>query len=428
MSTDIIARGMAAAQARSAGTQALVSAVRANAFFPQPSYRTAANDVATVTVPAAGAVSAINGAAASSANVSITATNKFSWLCGTADKDVNLTYYARGAWYGAGRSYAYAAYEFVHTGTTFEVTMLCSTLQAGTNFRVLVGDRIAGTAAVTADGNWRQVKVTFPASATRRVRIEVAGGRHKGLNVSNANEVSGSNRNYPLVTLLGDSFPEGTGSTQHWDGEGISMLRMLGMNPANASVGGTGLLNPGLGGRVNWQDTNRLADLALNGWTDQITNAAPVPAMGVVMMSVNDVGLASTFWPGSSSLQEGVNKALWALIDHWTAQRPGKPLAVFGPTATTSISPSLDLFRIRDAGQEACAGAAGANVWFVDRLAPGPVLRSGIYSTATDQASLYTLGTSVAPTDPTHPNPAGHNLDALWMAQQLRRLILTELA
>lgn len=427
MSTDIIARGMAAAQARSPGTQALVSAVRANGFFPQPSYRTLANDVATITVPAGAAVSAINGAAASSANAAITATNRFNWLCGSADKDVNQTYYARGAWYGASRSYAYTAYEFVHTGTTFEVTMLCSTLQAGTNFRVLVNDRIAGTAAVPGDGAWRQVKVTFPASATRRVRIEVAGGRHKGLNASNANEVSGTGRSYPLVTLVGDSFPEGTGSNL-FDGEGIAMLRMLGMNPANASVGGTGLLNPGSGGRVNWQNANRLADLALNGWTDQITNAAAVPAMGVVMMSLNDVGLASTFWPGSASLQEGVNKALWVLIDHWTAQRPGRPLVVFGPTNPGSNSPPLDLFRIRDAGQEACAGAASANVWFIDRFAPGPVLRSGIYSTATDQASLYTLGTSVTPTDPTHPNQAGHTLDALWMAQQLRRLILTELA
>lgn len=427
MSTDFIARGMSAAQARSPGTQALVSAVRANGFFPQPSYRTLANDVATIAVPAASAVSAINGAAASSANASITATNRFNWLCGSADKDINQTYYARGAWYGASRSYAYTAYEFVHTGTTFEVTMLCSTLQTGTNFRVLVNDRIAGTAAVPGDGAWRQVKVTFPASATRRVRIEVAGGRHKGLNVSNANEVSGTGRSYPLVTLVGDSFPEGTGSNL-FDGEGIAMLRMLGMNPANASVGGTGLLNPGSGGRVNWQNANRLADLALNGWTDQITNAAAVPAMGVVMMSLNDVGLASSFWPGSASLQEGVNKALWVLIDHWTAQRPGRPLVVFGPTNPGSNSPPLDLFRIRDAGQEACAGAASANVWFIDRFAPGPVLRSGIFSTATDQASLYTLGTSVTPTDPTHPNQAGHTLDALWMAQQLRRLILTELA
>ncbi|MBX9643883.1 MAG: SGNH/GDSL hydrolase family protein [Novosphingobium sp.] len=426
MSTDFIARGMSAAQARSPGTQALVRAVRANGLFPQPIHRTPAGDVATITVPAAGAVSTINGAAASSANVSVTNSSRITWLCGAADKDVNQTYFARGAWYGSNRSYAYTAYEFVHTGTQFEVTMLCATLQTGTNFRVLVNGRVAGTAAVPGEGSWRQVKVTFPGSATRRIRIEVCGGRHMGLNVANANEVSGSGRSYPLATLIGDSFTEGTGAVQ-WDGEGIATLRALGLNPANASVGGTGLLNPGSGGRVNWQNPNRLADLALNGWTDQITGTPPAPALGVIMMSINDVGLASTFWPGSSSLQEGVNKALWVLIDHWAAQCPGRPLVVFGPTATTSNSPALDLFRLRDAGQEACWGAAPANVWFIDRLAPGPVLRSGIFSNTADQASLYTLGTSVTPTDPTHPNQAGHTLDALWMAQQLRRLILTEL-
>lgn len=422
MSTDIIARGMAAAQARSQGTQTLISAIRNNAFFPQPSYRCPANDLATITVPAAGALSTINGVAASTANVSLGNPAKLTWLSGSANKGINADYFARGAWYAGNRSWAYVAYEFMHTGTQFEVTMACHTLQAGTNFRVLVGDRIAGTASITTDGAWRQIKVAFPISATRRVRIEVCGAGHKGLNVASTNEVTASPRNYPLVTLVGDSFPEGTGATQ-WDGEGIATIRNLGMNPANASVGGTGLLNPGTGGRVNWQDPNRLADLALNGWTDQISLTTPTVSMGVVMMSIND-NVASPMWGGAATLQEAVNKAMWALIDHWTAQRPGKPLVVFGPTYPGSTSIPLELFRIRDAGQEACAAALGSNVWFVDRFAPGPILRSGTSTTATDQAFNYTLGAG----DPTHPNPAGHNLDSLWMTRELRRLILTEFA
>jgi hypothetical protein len=39
-------------------------------------------------------------------------------------------------------------------------------------------------------------------------------------------------------------------------------------------------------------------------------------------------------------------------------------------------------------------------------------------------ASLYGFG----PADGTHPGQAGHNLDALWMARQLRSLILDEFA
>lgn len=488
MSTDVIARGMAAAQARSPGTAALISALRNNALFPQPAYRNQANDVATISVGAANVASTINAASFGSANILLTNTAKLTWVGGTTDTDANLTYFARGAWYGVGRTFAYNAIEFSHTGTQFELTLLASTLVAGVNFRVLVGGRIAGTAAITTDANWHYVKVAFPISATRRIRLEMCGGRPKGLNVTATSEVASSGRNYPLVTLIGDSFPEGTGANQHYDGEGIATLRSLGFNPANASVGGTGLLNPGTGGRVNWQDSNRLADLALNGWTDAISGTAPVPAMGVIMMSINDT-VASSLWGGAASLQEAVNKALWTLIDHWNTQRPGRPLVVFGPTWPGG-DPTLDIYRLRDAGQEACFGAAGSNVWFLDRFGPATLSRTGantfissagtttsgstsitaIASTAgwsvgagiegagipngarvltivsataisidtpatatgtavgltirNTQASLYGLN----PADPTHPGPAGHNLDTLLMARDLRRLILTEFA
>lgn len=486
MSIDIIARGLAAAQARSANTSALVKAVRNNAFFPQPAFRCPTGDVATITVPAANAVSVINAGAATAANVPVTNTAKITWLCGTADKDVNVTYSARGGWYAGGRANNYTSYEFQHTGTQLEVQILCSAVSPGTsNFRVLVNDRVAGTASVPNDGGNRLVRVVFPSSATRRVRIELAGGRHRGLNLASVNEVVNTGRNYPLVTLIGDSFPEGTGANPY-DGEGISTLRAIGCNPASAGVGATGILNPGSGGKVNWQDANRLADLALNGWTDQITNAPVTPAMGVIMMSLNDIGLGSTLWNGAATLQEAVTKGVWTMVDHWQAQRPGKPLVVFGPT-WTSESPILDIFRLRDAGQEACHGA-GPNVWFLDRLGPGTRLRRGtrsvtattgattlaskiitglgstanltIYSaisgagipagarvmtidsatqvtidincTATaagvaitfqnDQTAIYT------DTDGVHPNQAGHNLDSLWMARELRSLILSELS
>lgn len=486
MSTDIIARGLAAAQARSANSVALARAVRANAFFPQPGYRCPANDVATITVPAAGAVSAITGGAATSTNVPVTNTAKITWLCGSADKDVNVTYSARGGWYAGARANNYTAYEFLHTGTQFEVQVLCSGITPNAaNFRVLVGDRVAGTGSVPADGGNRLVRVQFPVSATRRVRIELCGGRHRGLNVASVNEVAGTGRSYPTVTVIGDSFAEGTGAVPY-DGEAISAIRAIGCNPAAAGVGGTGILNPGTGGKVNWQDANRLSDLSLSGWTDQITNAAVTPAMAVIMMSINDGGLASTLWNGAATLQEGVTRGLWTMIDHWQTQRPGKPLVVFGPTWPNE-NPTLDIFRIRDAGQEACHGA-GSNVWFLDRLGPSPRLRRGSRSvTATtgattsgskiitglasttgvgpysaisgsgipagarvmtvDSATQVTIDINCTATaagvaitfqndqtaiysdpDATHPNPAGHNLDALWMARELRSLILTEFA
>lgn len=468
-------------------TVALRAAVRANGFFPQPVTRIAANDVATITVGASGAVSAINGASYGQANVAVTNTAKISWLGGAANIDSNLEYFPRGAWYVSDRSSTYTSFEFQHTGTQFEVSMTSTAMNSGVNFRVIVGDKIAGTGTVTADGGFYYVKVAFPTSATRRVRIEMAGGRTKGLQVALVTEVTGTGRTYPLVTLIGDSFVEGTGSFPYYDGEGASMLRACGFNPANAGVGGTGLMNPGSGGKVNWQDANRLSDLALNGFTDAITGVAAAPFMGVIMASINDFGLGSAFWNGAATYQDAVNKALWVLIDHWNTQRPGKPLVVFGPT-NPSGNADLDLFRMRDAVQEACMGASGSNVWFIDRLAPGPILRSGtldrtvttgntnsnttlnglasttgvvvgssIYgtgiptgtrvvsidssvsitmsnaATSTVAALAVTFGNSQTAiyttlSDPTHPNQQGHNLDAVWAARQLRSLILSEFA
>jgi hypothetical protein len=42
----------------------------------------------------------------------------------------------------------------------------------------------------------------------------------------------------------------------------------------------------------------------------------------------------------------------------------------------------------------------------------------------TTQAAHYGAG----PFDSAHPGQAGHSLDALWMARELRRLILSEFA
>ena len=351
---------------------------------------------------------------------------------------------------------------------------------------MLVADKIAGTATLPVGGEGLQVKATFPVSALRRIRIEMTGGIIVGVNVAAVGEVTATGRTYPLVTLIGDSFPEGTGSNQNWDGEGISLLRALGFNPANASVGGSGILNPSSGGRVNWQDSNRLVDLALNGVTDAITAAASVPSMGVIMMSVNDADQQSANWGGAASYRDAIKKGLWVLIDHWNTQRAGKPLVVFGPTTSNGSPVVLDLYRSRDAGQEAVAGASGGNIWFLDRLDASPKLRDGLLTRVTttgdthssslldglastagvsvgtgvwgsgipdgarvavvnsavsvtlDVAATSTLvGTSIqflftqtdlytSNADPAHPNQFGHNLDTLANARELRHLVLNE--
>ena len=490
MSADIVARGLAAAQARSGNSAALISAVRNNGFFPGPITRLSANDIPIVTVGAAGIGSTINANTAVSPAILAT-DNRIKWLSGPTIPDGSGTWLPRGAWYGASRATQYTSIEFVHTGTTFELSCLGSFYTVTNNLRILVNDVNAGSATIpNADGAYHLVKYVFPVSATRRIRIEGAAGKFRGVNVVSTGEVATTGRNYPLISVMGDSFAEGTGAALAMDGEAVSLVRALGGNVALGAVGGTGILNPGTGGKVAWTDATRVTDLTMVGAVDAAQGVSTVPALGIVMMSINDQGLAAAVWsPYGSSYQAAVNNRCWALIDAWQTANPGKPLIFFGPT-WPSGDPVLDIFRIRDATQEACWGAARSNVWFIDRLSPLTAVRSGVNTftstTGTTTSASISItaipsttgivqgagiegtgipagarvasivsataitidpaatatGTAVAltarntnsslygfgPADGTHPGQPGHTLDALWMAKEARRLILTEFA
>ena len=485
MSADLVARGLAAAQARSPNSAALVSAVRNYGFFTVPTSRLAANDTPVIAVGAALANSSINGANYVSPAI-LASDPRIKWLSGpTAVNGGSGTWIARGAWYGATRDTNYGAIEFGHTGTAFELACL-----GGCNPRIFVDDVLAGSASVTpSDGNYYYVKAVFPVSRNRRIRIEGMKLAVRGINVASSSEVAGTGRNYPLITVMGDSFVEGTGAATPMDNEAVAVVRGLGGNIALGGVGATGILNPGTGGKVAWTDATRLTDLTMAGVTDAAQGISTAPSLGIVMMSINDGNLAASVWSAyGANFQAAVNNRVWALIDAWQNVNSGKPLVFFGPTSSNGL-PSLDNYRVRDATQQACAGAARSNVWFIDRYAPKPILRDGVYSflsavgnttnasttisgfasttgivfnagiegpgipagarvmtiagtsitidlpaTATATAAALVFRNShtdhygVGPADTSHPGPAGHSFDALWMTQQLRRLILTELA
>lgn len=485
MSADFIARGLAVAQARSSNTAALVNAMRNYGFFTLPTTRLVANDTPVITVGTALANSTINGVNYISPAV-LASDTRIKWLSGpTAVNGGSGSWIPRGAWYGAGRDTNYGAVEFSHTGTALEIACM-----GGCNPRFFVDDVLAGTAATTpADGNFYYVKAVFPASRNRRIRVEGVKLALRGVNVANANELASTGRNYPLITVIGDSFVEGTGASTPLDNEAVALVRGLGGSIALGGVGQTGVLNPGTGGRVIWTDANRLTDLTMAGVTDAAQGVSTAPSLGLVMMSINDANLAASVWSAfGSNFQAAANNRVWALIDAWQAANPGKPLVFFGPTSSSG-SPGPDNYRVRDATQQACAGAARSNVWFIDRFAPKTVLRDGAASfisvtgnttsgsttisgfasttgiafyagiegpgipagarvmtiagtsltidlpaTATATAAALVFRNShtdfygFGPTDLSHPGTAGHNLDALWMTQQLRRLILTEFA
>ena len=432
MSADIVARGLAAmAQSsanslkRSGNTQALISAIRDNGFFPQSLARTTAvspADIPALVWGAVGAASAINARIATNPLVSLT-DSRIKFIGGAAVYGVYSGWNPRGAYYGSvnARQSPYAAIEFSFSGTDLDIPINAGNFyNSTTHLRILVNDRIvaSSTLPIYNNGSWYFLRMTFASAAARRIRIEGAGGgRWRGVNYLNNAEISSTGRNYPLMTVMGDSFIEGTGGNGY-DPQSVTLARALGCDIYPGGVGATGLINPGSAGKVNWVDTVRMTDLSLSGVTADNGVGATVPNLGIIMLSINDnAQLPGTY---GATLQEAITNNCLKLADAWALANPGKPLVLFGPTWANG-TPTLDIYRIRDGGQEAAWQMQRSNVWFIDRLGPGPSLRSGVYSTLTDQASLYTG------TDTTHPTPAGHSLDGLWMARQLRELIISEI-
>lgn len=436
MSVDPIARGLAAKTRSealgSAFTQSLVRAARTLGFYPRAKSTLAAADTPALSVGVGGAASTVNGRSAGAPMVGCTDARithvsgpaSLAWGSGA----LALMSYPRGAYYGAGtgpggqtRAAAYCAYEFIHTGTQFDIPVHGGWGNAGTNFRVLVNDAVGGTLAVPVNtGVAHFCLVTFPTPATRRIRIEMFGLPANGVNVASSGEVTATGRAYPLMTMIGDSFLEGTGA-EVGDIAGAVMGRALGCSVSLAGVGGTGLLNSG---GTNWAGqpkaafthAERLRDLTLAGVTSAQDGSAADPDLGVVFASTNDEAVtAGVYGTYGATLPAAITNRCEAVIDAWVAARPGKPLVFFGPTWYTG-TPSNAIYQIRDGVAEAAWGRAGANVWFIDRLIPP--YRVGVRTNAADQAALYTAGDGV------HPSSPGHRHDGLRDAAALRSLIL----
>lgn len=416
----------AAAASKSANTLALIASLRANGRTTSPLVRIAAGDTPTLTLGTNGAASTING------NLWYAPTVNFrsallTYLCGPivdagTGYPTNNYMRARGPSYG-GTSRGIGsliAYEFMHTGTQFEIPVFGQG-SSGTNVRVLVGGVMAGSASVpNSSGQAYYLKVVFPGSATRHITIETQGVPCNGVNVASSGEIASTAATRPTATVIGDSFPEGTGA-ELGESEGVVMCRALGLDCALAGSGGTGMINPGT--HVSFTEATRLVDLTLAGVTSTQTGAATAdPKLGIVFGSMNDHGVSyAQYSPYGATLQAAIANRTHAMIDAWATARPGKPIVFFGPTwprGQPNDRPVLTVYNVRDGIMEACWNRAKDNVWYIDRLMPA--LREGLYSNAGDMASLYTGG------DSTHPTALGHKFDGMWYAQQVRSLILGE--
>lgn len=421
---ELIPAATVTAAATAGGTAALRASVRANGVGTLPATRLAANDTPTLTLGAGNAASTINGAL-----WYLPAVNRLdpriTYTCGPVMLFTNTSpgwnfFKARGPSYGGTFRGATSAisYEVMHNGTQLEIA-LSGNGGSGTNVRVLVNGAVAGTAAVpnnTSQGYY--LKLVFPTSANRKITVETSGVPVNGINVASSAEITSTGAVRPLVTVLGDSFTEGTGSTVG-EGEALVMARALGFDCALAASGGTGMLNPG-SGRVPFTDPERLLDLTLAGITSAQTGAAPAdPKMGIVFGTMNDHQMS----PGSfATLREAITNATHIMIDAWVAARPGRPLVFFGPTwpsGPPNNRPPVTVYNVRDGIMAAALSRSNENVWYIDRLMPH--LREGVWNTASDMASLYTGS------DGTHATVLGNQFNGMWYALQLRSLILGQL-
>lgn len=421
--------GSSSTSGKSANTQTLIAAVR-RGWMIQPTARLAAGNTPTLTLGANGGASGISG----SALVAMT-DGRFGYAMGLfqlagASYPRNGFMKSRGAYYGLASdgvtpvySSAISSIEFVHTGTQFE-WYFCSTI-AG-NIRVLVNGIFAGTVATLSNGGLYNLLVAFPSAGTRTIRLESPNILFGGVRIAAGNSIASSAIAYPLAGILGDSFVEGTGAGYANGMEVALMCRALGLNPASGGVGSTGMINPGGantsgGAKVNFANATRLKDLTLSGL------GLGAPSLGLMFASLNDQGISSSLYsPYGATLQAAITAVAHIIIDAWIAANPGKPLILFGPmwpSGQPNNRPTLDIYRIRDGVQQAAWQRNKDGAYFLDRLMPAQ--REGVYSTATDQAFLYTGGADG--TDPTHPTPAGHEFDSLVNAYQLRDLILNVL-
>ena len=405
------AAASAAAVAVSANTQALRAAIRNFGFYPRPSSALAANDRPTVTFH--GLTSFELGSASFPTNPNVPANSaKLKWLSGAM--------VASGRGYGGAFPYprgtlgiqGNSIIEFWHNEISLEGALGNNGPTGASNFRIYIGNCLVHESEQPGtDGQINRFKLVFGAVTNRLIRIETE-LLLIGVNASNPAMVTSTARNNPIVSIIGDSF-------LLYHSQATVMARALGMSLNNAAAGGTGLIATNAGQSYpNYQDAGRKVDWALNGVTDGLTGAAAVPSLGVIFGTLND-DRDSSFWGGAATLEAAAYNGTSNLLDHWLTYNSGKPVVAFGPWGNTG-TPGINSYKIRDGMRNAC-WRAGQPAWFIDKYGPKPILRDGVRTNAADQASLYTSA------DDTHPTaPAGHALDGLWEAQQVRELALTQ--
>lgn len=234
--------------------------------------------------------------------------------------------------------------DFYLNGDTVEIGLNAQT--ASTPIWIFVDGQPTTTAPVnqiTVNNTLYTMKLTFPSVARRR--IEIFGYYVRGwygARATYANLISPSPRK-PVVCFVGDSYYAGSDASSPFESAPFFMSRLLGVECANASFGGTGYVTAG--------------SFNMFGSTERQTLVKNFnPELILIQGTVNDTGKA------------GIGDAAAATYKAFATVAPDVPIIVFGaqPTnAETTISANTSA---NIAAVKAAAEAAPNVIAFYDMI------------------------------------------------------------
>lgn len=247
------------------------------------------------------------------------------------------------------------------------------------------------------DGNFHYYTVNFASPARRQIALKLGANYQFGgvyMSPTNGMWPGVMPKQYRMI-IMGDSFTEDSDSTG-WSTGLMSLFQNL--DVWASAVGSTGYVNPGVGGRVNFQA--RL-------FPDVITNS---PDYILFAGGINDEQLTT-----NAASSNALYNACFNMYTAVESNLPGSKIVVLGPF-WPSIPPTLlthPIYTVDAAISNACA-AAGIGSNYIDTLSDPWV--TGTYNQpGSGNAVNYTSS------DGTHPTQAGQWNIAYHVASALAR-------
>lgn len=241
-----------------------------------------------------------------------------------------------------------------------------------------------------ADGLFYRIILDFSTSTLRRIGYRTA-NKFLGVTVGPLDTIYPvSKSGVPRLVICGDSFTEGTGSTDPWTGYASLLGKALGCDTFISGSGGTGYLavNAGLG-RVKFRDRIAADVTALS------------PDIVIVAFGTNDLSNSAADIATEAALcydditEDNPNAALIVLSPFWPSGDH--------PATLTSLSPLL-----------ATAAAARGGV-YVNLLSPKLVNGTGRVGTPVNDGNASTITSA----DGTHASQTGQEIITAAIYHQL---------